>query len=343
MAWVRWAVVTVVVYLFVACGSEAQDTGGETNWLHCERDDDCTGGGSCNEGTCVPAATAVLDGSVLVSSDGSASMSLPLWLGNEPGCPVDKPTARASCDVVEGQVCAYWTNSANGSNQWFDACACFADSATTLAWYCFREYSDFACPREQPRHGEACWGFKGQACSYPSRVDCECPRNGEEPSWSCHIRDYREANPPEMDLSTPVADLSPEQQLAWCEWFADPNGEQAGFPERPLEEPTADGYYPTNGCINFDSGLFFAPGWMPTDLPVGACVDNLALSTCEMPLEALTDCARTAMIHLPQPHGCAAYLQSPGCSGTIVIGRSGQDRPDADVAGELENCQVLVR
>jgi hypothetical protein len=329
-----------VVYLFVACGSEAHDTGGETNWLHCERDDDCTGGGSCNEGTCVPAATAVLDGSILVSSDGSASMSLPVWLGNEPSCPADQPTERAACDVAEGQACAYWITLPDG-DQKFEACSCFADTATSLAWYCFSGNADFACPELQPMDGTGCWGFKGQQCFYPSHVDCACPHNGEEPAWSCHIRDHREVPLPEMDLSAPVAELTVEQQQAWCNWLVDPNGELAGAPELPRQEPDADGYYPSNGCLSFDNQYFFAPAWLPKGYPSSVCVDNLALSTCEMPLEVLTDCVRTALTRQPQPHGCAAYLQSPGCSGTIVIGRA--DGEDASIFGSGDRCRLRVR
>lgn len=53
MAWLRWLAVPAIVFMFDACSLEATDTGGETNWLHCERDDDCGGSGSCIEQRCM--------------------------------------------------------------------------------------------------------------------------------------------------------------------------------------------------------------------------------------------------------------------------------------------------
>lgn len=52
MMWCRWLMVPVVLFLFNACSAESADTGGETNWLHCERDDDCEGSAPCIEGRC---------------------------------------------------------------------------------------------------------------------------------------------------------------------------------------------------------------------------------------------------------------------------------------------------
>jgi hypothetical protein len=52
MAWRRWVIVPVVLFLLSACSAQSADTGGETNWLHCERDDDCEGSASCVEGLC---------------------------------------------------------------------------------------------------------------------------------------------------------------------------------------------------------------------------------------------------------------------------------------------------
>jgi hypothetical protein len=49
----RWLIVPAIVFVLGACSLEATDTGGETNWLHCERDDDCQGSASCINQRCM--------------------------------------------------------------------------------------------------------------------------------------------------------------------------------------------------------------------------------------------------------------------------------------------------
>jgi hypothetical protein len=62
----------------------------------------------------------------------------------------------------------------------------------------------------------------------------------------------------------------------------------------------------------------------------------------------LSDCAASAKFFQPSPIGCARYLDTPGCSGTIVInavpnypGTAGA--PSMPDAGLGAGCLVRVR
>ena len=134
-------------------------------------------------------------------------------------------------------------------------------------------------------------------------------------------------------MTTAVRELDDETRQAFCEWYVDAmTGE--GFPAPPEPPPTEDGYFPTSGCSGCASGPGFG-GMMPFPLPVGACSANLALSSCTQPLSELVDCVRSLMSECwPSPRGCARYLESTGCAGTLVVKTSG--------SGEID-CRIKVR
>jgi len=48
----------------------------------------------------------------------------------------------------------------------------------------------------------------------------------------------------------------------------------------------------------------------------------------------------TAQGHGPAPNGCARYLSTPGCSGTLVNGGASQENPEP---GFDSACLVRVR
>jgi hypothetical protein len=127
-----------------------------------------------------------------------------------------------------------------------------------------------------------------------------------------------------MDQSSPINQLTPAERQQWCDWFNPPP--PPGFPPDPVKPADSDGYYPQTSCLH--SGQFFSDAQQPVGLPAAACVDNLALSHCPLPLAALTDCVRSMRMQWPQPHGCAPYLQTPGCAGTMITLR--------------EDCRVRV-
>jgi len=369
MAWLRWVMVPVVLFLFHACTLEATDTGGETNWLRCERDTDCPGNGFCVEGTCSSADAALgatgVSGNIdsgppaqgssandtdsgtpgngvlptagdsdgggnsgLVCTEGGCTEPVPdrpppvafQWSGNASTCPTAEPTDRDACDVTEGQVCTYWYVDEYAPSQYYTSCACFAAGTDSFDWYCYNKNPGDACPNdEQPEHGSSCFGFKDSECHYPPMIKCDCPAEGDDPLWDCHdVTAERAIDPPEMVQTTAIQDLTPAEQQTWCEWFEPVSH---FVPGEPVLNATPDGYYPSGGCLT-SSDPFFTRGNRPNHLPASACASNLALSSCAMPLSALTDCVRTMWMQWPQPHGCAPYMDSPGCDGTIVTSRS---------------------
>jgi hypothetical protein len=154
-------------------------------------------------------------------------------------------------------------------------------------------------------------------------MECSCPTEGDTPLWSCRDTTEHVTDEPSMDQSTAINDLDATQQEAWCDWFSGIyHPVEPGFPAQPVLPADEDGYYPNSGCLSGDPSWFFMAAKQPTNLPTPACVDNLALSTCTLPLSSLTDCVRSMRMQWPQPHGCAVYLDTPGCNGTIITTRS---------------------
>ena len=262
------------------------------------------------------------------------------WTGNPESCPSTAPEDRSQCDVDrEGLVCGYFFDTPENSGQSsYRECGCrsFCGTVGAPEWNCYRnmEAPRMACPEVQPEHGASCYGLRGYRCFYPPLVTCSCPSESEA-NWECaHEGRYVPGPPADVDAGKRVSELSSDERVAWCHWFTKP---EPGFPERLELKPDADGYYPDTGCYtttDLDCDVL-----MPSALSAGACTANLELSSCEAPVSELNDCVRTIMSTVPQPRGCARYLEAPGCSGTIVIGR------DARAPGDSTNerCRVRVR
>lgn len=53
MIWGRTSLTLVTLLCLFACGTTQVETGGETNWLSCEQDDDCPDGEACSHAKCV--------------------------------------------------------------------------------------------------------------------------------------------------------------------------------------------------------------------------------------------------------------------------------------------------
>jgi hypothetical protein len=74
---------------------------------------------------------------------------------------------------------------------------------------------------------------------------------------------------------------------------------------------------------------------MPRNLPEEACADNLALSSCEATVAELSACVLYQMRGDPRARGCARYLDTPGCAGTLVS-------LIPDPANPPDDCRVRV-
>jgi hypothetical protein len=96
-----------------------------------------------------------------------------------------------------------------------------------------------------------------------------------------------------------------------------------------------DGYTENSACIG--GGEFPCDARVPL-LSVEQCVANLELSSCEAPVSELTDCLVTVYDGCwPAPHGCARYLEKPGCMGTIAVPVT------AGTVGSHNSCRLRVR
>jgi hypothetical protein len=265
-----------------------------------------------------------------------------LWQGNPEDCPDSVPADSSSCTLSEGSICAYWSPNPETRTE-YRACACREASAGTLAWHCYEHaYGNTVdCPAVQPANGADCFGMKGMSCPYPPRWYCACPR-GEGPTWTCTdgARRGLPGHPQEPSGTTPITELTDAQRLAWCEWYAFTDREP-GTP-LPSEQPVdSDGYVAVRGCRAGNG--FPCDAHMP-DLAVSQCAGNLALSSCQAPISELSDCVLTVTDGCwPHPHGCARYLEKPGCAGTIVLSGGGDSVSvgwDSDAGG---SCSVRVQ
>jgi len=256
------------------------------------------------------------------SSDQSAENGR--WTGNAGDCPVGAPEYGETCSVASGLTCAYrFADPDNGGLEHFKACVCAPSvgSGETL-WDCYADSSGPPCPDTQPEEGSNCFGYYGREnCQYPFKTFCSCADPaGREPNpgkWSCV------ANPPPVaandesavDRSKPVNQLSDDERMTWCHWYVDVFAGGAGHPE-PTDTVDANGCVTNALCSS--SPAFECSGALAV-LPSADCAGNLSFSTCSAPVGALSDCVRTfANQCWPSPNGCAAFLDTPGCSGTIV-------------------------
>jgi hypothetical protein len=248
------------------------------------------------------------------------------FTGNPPGCPSSKPEHASACDEEsEGDVCAYdYADPRPGISQSiYNECQCRVGCNGTLTprWDCYENVVSglMSCPPEKPENGSSCFGFKGYECRYPTRVTCDCSDNEGDDDWKCETAsDAREVEPfPAIaDDTVLVRDVGDEEAEALCGWLTS-RGE--GFPEPPELTPDANGLYPSSGCRG--SHYFDCHAFWPDDVPASACLDNLAVSSCEASLAELRDCMLTMLSSVPVGIGCGPYFAKPGCSGTIAISK----------------------
>ena len=259
------------------------------------------------------------------------------WLGNAPDCPAHFPGA-TPCDVAEGQICSFAepdTSNAGYVNQ--ALCGCFEASSSTREWYCYQGQSGpWECPVAEPLTGEPCFGNYGTECNYPERTLCTCTSGSG--FWSCEELGRADlvAPPASVPADRPITELSDEERADFCDWLVTTyNG--PGFPEPPSGEIDENGYTQNRAC----TFAWDAPcsGMIPY-IPSAECEANLRLSTCEAPISELGDCVLTVTDSCwPSPHGCARYLERPGCSGTIVVSTAGLDSSGYEAA---DLCKVRV-
>lgn len=241
------------------------------------------------------------------------------WTGNEPGCPATPPDNEQACEAEEGLTCAYYYDQPGAPAQTnYSECACRAFCGGDMKWDCYRNTGGGVseCPATQPEQGSGCFGFKGVECYYPATVTCSCPREGADPQWRCgQEAPPAVAHPSVIDEDKIVGELTAAERAAWCAWYAPV---EPGFPQPRLLPANEDGYYPYTGCATGTSlGCNYT---LPMGLPARACEANLALSSCAATVFELNDCVLSLRNQTPSPFGCARYLDSPGCSGTLVNG-----------------------
>ncbi len=254
---------------------------------------------------------------VVDSSSGPVSR----WMGNAPECPSEMVTPASPCSLDEGQTCA-WSFPMPGSGGFEQAaCACQEAPGSEMRWYCYLSGSSLAlCPEVQPEQGSSCWGFRDQTCSYPRRNECSCREVDGDLVWNCATRrtsaDGKSVSTA-VDGSKAIDQLDDEERRALCEWILSLNLWPPGSPPLPDPGIGPDGISLRSGCVS-SSEAFPCNARFPI-LPVSYCMANLSLSTCEAPASELEDCVLTMRDECtPAPHGCARYLEKPGCDGTIV-------------------------
>ncbi|MEJ7730212.1 MAG: hypothetical protein WKG00_13465 [Polyangiaceae bacterium] len=256
------------------------------------------------------------DESLVVDGGGAEST----WTGNSASCPTAAPDTLDACGV-EGDICAYWDE--GETSQHYRECACRESSSATLAFDCYIATTLYSCPATPPVSGESCWGHVGTTCQSPVLSTCTCDA-GDDPKWSCvaeHPGADLPAPPATVDPGNSIDALSAAERSAWCAWY-DTAHMPPGHPPLPETPLTTDGWTGTDGsCLN-GGGDFFSAGSL-VHIPPSYCESNLGISTCEAPVSELTDCVLTILSsasggHWPYHHGCARYLDKPGCLGTIV-------------------------
>jgi hypothetical protein len=268
---------------------------------------------------------------------------LPVTSDSPAECPATTP--HGVCGT-EGLLCAY-RGEVDGSH-YYHECACFAASSTEFWWTCYNERSGDGpdpCPLTEPDPTDSCWGARGVQCSYLPRETCGCSTEAEDPLWECGSRERNDyvpgpiVLPATVDTATPVSSMSDAERQAWCQWYViDVNHRVDGSPEPAVD---ADGYLVDVGWCRVGSD-FYALGMLPS-VSVAHCVQNLALSTCSLPVSELTDCTVTVLNRWPSPRGCARYLEDPSCAGTIVVPNAYALDPTLDVAEEDSLCTLRVQ
>lgn len=260
------------------------------------------------------------------------------WLGNAPDCPEHFPDATA-CSVPEGQICSFSEPDPNNVGYTYQVlCGCFEASSSAREWYCYQgQYTTWECPAVEPLTGEPCFGSYGIECNYPERNVCKC--SSSSGLWSCEElgRQNLIDPPPSVPPERPITELSDEERAAWCDWLMTTyNG--PGFPEPSAGAIDENGFTQNRACtLAWDAPCLGMMPWITS----ADCEANLRLSTCQAPISELGDCVLTVTDSCwPSPHGCARYLERPGCSGTVVVSTAGFDSGGADA---VNYCKVRVQ
>lgn len=260
------------------------------------------------------------------------------WAGNAADCPVGL-MGGTPCTVAEGQVCVQDIESTvNIGYHDRSLCGCFEASSTERRWFCYLgESAPWECPEAEPSNGERCFGHFGTSCTYPERTNCTCSeRSG---TWKCEEQGRTDlvAPPSSVPAETPISALSAEERAEWCDWYTTVfNG--PGYPEPPAAAVDAMGYTVNTGCnLAWD---FPCQAMVPT-VASSDCEANLALASCDAPIAELSDCLLTVVDSCwPSPHGCARYLERPGCNGTMMVSTLGYEDAGRDV---VNACRIRVR
>jgi hypothetical protein len=259
------------------------------------------------------------------------------WSGNSAACPEQPPFPGTEC-TEEGGVCAWWYTDEHGVDG-YSECRCWEESSTAKRFDCGLSSGGMQdCPHQIPSNGSDCFGHVLTACPFPVTTVCDCAE-GADPTWSCNAADPLAAYPaPPSDPAptTPITGLTAGQRNAWCTWYDATRLAPSGAPPLPETSIGADGYTAGHGCAM--RGTFFANGTIP-EVAVSYCEGNLSLSDCQAPISELSDCLLTIRSGVPFEHGCARYLEKPGCLGTIVAaplpgGEGG--------AGAGDSCKLKV-
>ncbi|HSU41213.1 MAG TPA: hypothetical protein VLJ38_16665 [Polyangiaceae bacterium] len=313
------------------------------------------GSGAGSAGYATGGSTSSSDATAGQATGGHAGVLLPGPQSNTPedkppnvgssanasNCPESLPDDESVCGVGEGQYCTYLYDRNSTSNSAVSqSCGCWLASGGSMRWDCGQPRGAEACPDAQPSTGSDCFGMRGVSCSFPPHTECDCmptSPSANTMTWQCTSTAPERGSasgPAGVDATKPVAELTDAERSAWCGWYADAYF-GAGAPDVP---------------DNVDANGYAGGGWTVgarleclACLPAvsrAECAANLALSTCEAPVGALTDCTLTILdFCTPAPHGCAPYFDAPNCDGTMLVARP------ADVVPTTGNssCSIRVR
>lgn len=301
---------------------------------------------ACNGTLKVDNQQSALDGGVSGSGgsggavqDGAPPVPFPVGVGdptNEESCPQSSPSVNDAC-ATEGQWCRYTNEDAQHNHSYF-YCGCWEAGENDLEWSCGMSHGDpEVCPSQPPTPGSSCSGSGGLNCYYtPQSTVCTCPLNGSA-DWECHDTSVSlPAQPSSPDPGTPINELSDGDREAWCTWYL-----QVYQNSNPPATPLNNGWTTNTGCTNgIGTGGFMCEALFPL-IPVEYCKGNLSLSSCAAPVSELSDCLLSVMSIaggecIPSPHGCARYMEKPGCTGTMALGAS------TGAGGAGGNCSIQV-
>lgn len=123
-------------------------------------------------------------------------------------------------------------------------------------------------------------------------------------------------DPPGIDRTKTIADLTDAEAQAWCEWFVTSAYDEGGAP------PPSDMMVSADGEVWLYAATYCGTPEMPlciARLSVHHCVANLQLHACTATIGELDDCVHS-MVNKCQTvgQGCDAYIAQPSCSQTIV-------------------------